>query len=160
SGGGSIVIDRAGGTIDCATAGGEILVREARGAVTLNDEGGNIGIDRAFGPVQAHSAQGVIRVNGAGPMTLMTGAGSIPAELMGGGRLQDSSLVAGYGDIKVGIPSNLAVSVMARSDNALPRISSDYPEIRQPSFFRQAVVPLGALNGGGPVLLLNAGSGV
>src|SRR5262249_2784678 len=152
--GGPITIEKAGGAVDCGTAGGEILVREARGPVTLNDEGGNISIDRAFGSVEAHAAQGVIRVNGSGPLNLMTAAGSILAELLGGQRMQDSSLAAGYGDIKVGIPSNLAVSVMARNESSSPpRISSDYPEIRMnpAAFFRQPVMPLGTLNGGGPV---------
>jgi hypothetical protein len=96
-------------------------------------------------------------------MNLAAMAGNILAELLNGARMQDSSLVASSGDITVLIPSNLAVSVMARnSTGGTPRIVSDFPEIRvTPSkFFQAPMVGQGALNGGGPVLNLSVSSGV
>jgi hypothetical protein len=80
----------------------------------------------------------------------------------GGARMQDSSLVASGGDITVLIPSNLAMTVMARnSTGSGPRIVSEFPEIRVTSTrFFQPLVAQGAINGGGPVLNLNASSGI
>ena len=70
------------------------------------------------------SAAGTIRVKTcAGPLKIQTAMGSILAELLAGARIEDSSLVAGSGDITVLIPSNLALSVVARNDSgANPRI--------------------------------------
>ena len=105
----------------------------------------------------------MVRVkNDAGPMNLATMAGNILAELLGGARIQDSSLVASGGDITVLIPSNLAMTIMARNSSGNgPRIISEFPEIRVSSTkFFQPLVAQGAINGGGPVLNLNATSGV
>jgi len=90
-------------------------------------------------------------------------AGNVLAELMGGAAMQNSSLVAGTGDITVLIPSHMAVSVMARnSTGGTARIVSEFPEIRvQPTrFFQPPLLAQGAINGGGPVLNLNTSSGV
>ncbi len=60
------------------------------------------------------------------------------------------------GDITVFIPSNLAMTVVARNESSgAGRIVSDFPEFR--SLQNAAVAPRvvqGALNGGGPVLRL------
>jgi len=53
----------------------------------------------------------------SGPLQVQTALGSILAELFAGARLEDSSLVAGAGDITVLIPSNVALSVLARNDS-------------------------------------------
>jgi len=96
-------------------------------------------------------------------MSVSTAMGNIMAELLAGARLEDSSLVAGSGDITVLIPSNFPVSVIAsNASGGTPRIISDFPEIRanSTSFFRSPLLAQGALNGGGPILRLNAGGGV
>jgi DUF4097 and DUF4098 domain-containing protein YvlB len=161
--GGNIRVDKAAGDVRAHSAQGMIEVGQAGGAVFADTQGGFIQIGSARG-VQAESMAGMVRVkNDAGPMNLAAMAGSILAELLGGAPMQDSSLVAGAGDITVLIPSNLAVSVMARnSTGGTPRIVSDFPEIRvTPSkFFQAPMVGQGAINGGGPVLSLNTSSGV
>ena len=161
--GGNIRVDKAAGDVRAHSAQGMIEVGQAGGAVFADTQGGFIQVGSARG-VQAESMAGTVRVkNDTGPMNVAAMAGSILAELLNGARMQDSSLVASSGDITVLIPSNLAVSVMARnSTGGTPRIISDFPEIRvTPSkFFQAPMVGQGALNGGGPVLNLNVSSGV
>ena len=161
--GGNIRVDKAAGEVRAHSAQGMIEVGQAGGAVFADTRGGFIQVGSARG-VQAESAAGTVRVkNDAGPMNLATMAGNILAELLAGARMQDSSLVAGTGDITVLIPSNLAVSVMARNGTGgTPRIVSDFPEIQvtPARFFQSPLVGQGAINGGGPVLNLNTSSGV
>ena len=161
--GGNIRVDKAAADVRAHSAQGMIEIGQAGGAVFADTQGGFIQVGSAHG-VQAESMAGMVRVkNDAGPMNLAAMAGNILAELLSGTRMQDSSLVAGTGDITVLIPSNLAISVMARnSTGGTPRIVSDFPEIRvTPSkFFQAPMVGQGALNGGGPVLNLNVSSGV
>ncbi len=161
--GGNIHVDKAAGDVRAHSAQGMIEVGQAGGAVFADTEGGFIRVGSARG-VQAESAAGAVRVkNDAGPMNLAAMAGNILAELVRGGRLQDSSLVAGTGDITVLIPSDLGVSVMARSSNGrAPRIVSEFPEIRvaPAKFFQSPVMGQGSINGGGPVLNLDVSSGV
>ena len=161
--GGNIRVDKAAGDVRAHSAQGMIEVGQAGGAVFADTQGGFIQVGSARG-VQAESMAGTVRVkNDAGPMNLAAMAGNILAELLSGARMQDSSLVAGSGDITVLIPSNLALSVMARNNTGgTPRIISDFPEIRvTPSkFFQAPMIGQGSLNGGGPVLNLNVSSGV
>jgi DUF4097 and DUF4098 domain-containing protein YvlB len=162
--GGNIRVDKAAGEVRAHSAQGMIEIGQAGGAVFADTQGGFIQVGSARG-IQAESMAGTVRVkNDAGPMNLAAMAGNILAELLGGALMQDSSLVAGTGDITVLIPSNLAVSVMARNSTggAAPRIVSDFPEIRvtPAKFFQSPLVGQGAINGGGPVLNLNTSSGV
>ena len=161
--GGNIRVDKATGDVRAHSAQGMIEIGQAGGAVFADTQGGFIQVGSARG-VQAESMAGTVRVkNDAGPMNLAAMAGDILAELLSGTRMQDSSLVAGTGDITVLIPSNLALSVMARnSTGGTPRIVSDFPEIQvtPAKFFQAPMIGQGAINGGGPVLNLNVSSGV
>ena len=120
-------------------------------------------MDSAMG-VKAEPGAGMVRVKApSGPVTISAAAGSILAELLAGRRLQDSSLMAGAGDITILIPSNLAVTVMATTNTSGPaRIVSDFPEIRvnPTALFQAPIQAQGSINGGGPVLRLHASSGV
>jgi DUF4097 and DUF4098 domain-containing protein YvlB len=161
--GGNIRVDKAAGEVRAHSAQGMIEVGQAGGAVIADTQGGFIQVGSARG-IQAESAAGTVRVkNDSGPMNLAAMAGNVLAELMGGAAMQNSSLVAGTGDITVLIPSHMAVSVMARnSTGGTARIVSEFPEIRvQPTrFFQPPLLAQGAINGGGPVLNLNTSSGV
>lgn len=161
--GGNIRVEKAAGDVRARSAQGMIEVGQAGGAVFADTQGGFIQVGSARG-VQAESMAGTVRVkNDAGPMNLAAMAGNILAELLSGARMQNSSLVAGTGDITVLIPPNLALSVMARnSTGGSLRIVSDFPEIQvtPAKFFQAPMVGQGAINGGGPVLNLNVASGV
>jgi hypothetical protein len=161
--GGNISVVHAAGSVEAHSAAGMIDVRQAGGAVIADTRGGSIQVGSARG-VRAEAVQGAVRVRGAsGPVRVSTAAGNILAQLMAGVPLEDSSLVAGSGDITVLIPSGLALSVMATNDTGgTPRIISDFPDVQVRSFGfpRPPVTAQGRINGGGPVLNINAGSGV
>ena len=161
--GGNIQVDRAGSSVRAHTAEGVIEIFQAGGAVIADTRGGSISVGSARG-VKCESAAGAIRVKtGSGPLNINTAMGSILAELLAGTRFEDSSLVAGSGDVTVLIPSNLSLSVMARNDTGgNPRIVSDFKEVRATSIgpHRPPLVFQGAINGGGPLLSINTGGGI
>ena len=162
--GGNITVERAAASVEAHAISGLIRIGQAGGEVTADSRNGAIQVGSARG-VKAESAQGPVRLRGAsGAMNVSTALGSIFAELMAGARIQDSWLAAGSGDVTVSIPSNFPVSVMVTNDRSgYPQIMSEFPEVRPGGilpFARQAVVAQGAINGGGPVLHINAGTGV
>jgi DUF4097 and DUF4098 domain-containing protein YvlB len=156
---GTVHIGFANGAVDAATGGGEIMVDKAAGIVTARNLAGPVQVGAAAG-VHCESNSGGIRVsNIAGAMRVSTSAGSIVAGLLSG-RLADSFLATGNGDITVTIPSNVGVNIRAvnaTTDN-LRRIVSDYRQIQ--THYRGAVlVAEGAVNGGGPLLQINGTGG-
>ena len=161
--GGNIQVDKAAASVQAHTGEGVIQIFQAGGVVFADTRGGAIDVGASRG-ANCQSAAGTIRVKtSAGPLKIQTAMGSILAELLSGARLEDSSLVAGSGDITVLIPSNLALSVVARNDSgASPRILSDFSEVRSKSagFGRPPLVYEGAINGGGPLLTLNTAGGI
>jgi hypothetical protein len=161
--GGNIQVDKAGSSVEAHSGEGVIEVLQAAGTVTADTRGGSIQIGSARG-IKCESGAGAIRVkNASGPLMVSTLIGSILAELLAGARIENSSLVAGSGDVTVLIPSKLAISVQARNDSGgNPRIISDFSEVpvRSIGFSRPPLVAEGAINGGGPVLRINVASGV
>jgi len=161
SGGGNILVDRAGQRVEAHSMQGAIQVGQAGGEVIADTRGGEIRVGSAAG-IHAESAAGPVHLTDAmGALNVSTAVGNILAELLAGGRLQNSSLAAASGDITVMIPSNVAVSVMATNEmGGIPRIVSDFSEVRG-RWLNFARPPLaeGAIHGGGPVLLLS-GSGL
>jgi hypothetical protein len=160
---GNIEVDRAASTVEAHTGEGVIEVNQAGGEVIADTRGGSIQIGAAKG-ARCESAAGAIRVkNASGPLNVQTLMGSIVADLVAGARLEDSLLSASSGDVTVGIPSRLALSVMARNDSgANPRINSDFPEVHMKSFgfSHPPTVAEGQINGGGPLLRINVGAGI
>ena len=124
--------------------------------------GGSIQVGSARG-VKCESAAGAIRVKtSSSPLRIQTALGSILAELLAGTRLDESSLTARAGDITVLIPSNLAVSVLARNETGgNARIVSDFSEVRERRIgpMRPQAVAEGAINGGGPVMHITVAGG-
>jgi hypothetical protein len=161
SGGGNITVEHAGQRVEAHSMQGAIQVGQAGGAVIADTRGGEIRVGSAAS-VRAESAGGPVHVTDAvGALNVSTAVGNILAELLAGGRLQNSSLSAASGDITVTIPSNVAVSVMATSEmGGVPLIHSDFSQVRTKSLnFARPPLAEGAINGGGPVLLLS-GSGL
>jgi hypothetical protein len=161
--GGNITVGKAAASVEAHAASGLIQIGEAGGNVTADTREGSIQVGSAHG-VRAESAQGTVRVRSAsGPMTVSTALGNILAELAAGARLQDSLLAASAGDITVIIPPRFPVSILVTDPMGdYPRIISDFPEVRRPAtlnFTKAPVVAEGAINGGGPMLHINAGTG-
>ena len=162
TGAGNIKIVRSMSSVFARTAGGVIEVDQAKGLVSAQNSGGAIQVNSADG-VRCESNSGTIRLrNVQGPLRAITAAGNIVAELLSGRPIQESTLSTNAGDITVYVPSNLAMTVLARNEsNGGRRIVSDFPEIRVRQNFGP-VMPLvaeGAINGGGPLLHLVAGDG-
>jgi hypothetical protein len=156
TGGGGVHIIRAGAGVITSTVGGPIVVDHAGGIVTARNMAGPVQVGAAGG-VHCESGSGGIRVsNIAGPMRVSTSLGNIIATLFGG-KLADSFLATGNGDITVMIPSNVGVNIRAQNDLAdtLRRIQSEYPVITVRRQGRQLVAE-GKVNGGGPLLQISA----
>lgn len=177
SGGGTVTLASAAGEANCATGGGDITVKSVGGPLLVSTEGGNIRVEKAGDTVRAKSMAGIVTVDqargavfadsgggsvhvraGSGPLSVSTMLGDILAELIATGRFADSSLMSGSGDITVTIPANLGLAIRARNDmGQTPRIVSDFPEVQTKSVnFRSPLVAQGTINGGGPILDLNA----
>lgn len=160
--GGNIQVDKAASTVQAHTGEGVIEIFQAGGAVFADTRGGSIQVGSARG-VKCESAAGAIRVKtSSSPLRVQTAMGSILAELLAGAQLEESSLIASAGDITVLIPSNLALSVLARNDTGgNPRIVSDFAEVqpRRVGPMRPPTVAEGAINGGGPVMRINVAGG-
>jgi hypothetical protein len=162
TGGGNIRIDHAGSTVFAHTAGGLIQVQQAEGEVRAETSGGAIQVDAANG-VRCESAGGAIRLrNVAGALHASANSGNILAQLVTSHPFADSLLSTNAGDITVFIPSNLALTIQATNETGgAGRIISDFAQVR-PQTGAQPVGPIvaqGALNGGGPVLRVNAMGG-
>lgn len=162
--GGNINVLRALGAVQARSAAGLIEILEAAGIVTAETRQGSIQIGAARG-ARCESGEGTIRLRAvAGPVRCSTASGSILAEWISGGRLEDSFLAAGAGDVTVLLPSNLPVMVKARNDSPelVGRIVSDFPQIRVRTLGFEPTRPAvaeGVLNGGGPTLRINAAGG-
>ena len=160
--GGNIHIGHAASSVTASTAGGLIDVLHAGGLVTAESAAGCIKIASGKG-AQAETAAGTIQLLGvSGALNASTALGSILAELVPGGRLEDSSLFAGGGDVTVYIPSNVAVTIQAlnQSSGGASRIVSEFPEIRMTREGMRPAVAEGALNGGGPLLKVSTRGGM
>jgi hypothetical protein len=79
--------------------------------------------------------------------------------------LGNSFLSSGRGDITVAVPARAALTVKALNESGswYSRIVSDFAEVRMQnpsgSSPRRPVLAEGAINGGGPLLMLSAGNG-
>ena len=145
--------------MSAATGGGSIVIGKAGGIVTVRNMAGPVQVGAAAG-IRAESGTGGIRVsNISGPMRVSTTMGSIVATLLGG-PAADSFLATGNGDITVMIPSNVGVTIRAESDLAdtLRRIVSDFPGVAVQMKGTQ-VVAEGPVNGGGPLLRISGTGG-
>jgi hypothetical protein len=156
TGGGGIHIVKAGGAVTAGTGGGQIVVDSANGVVTVRNMAGPVKVGAAAG-VHCESGSGGINVsNIAGVMRVSTSLGNIMASLLAG-KLADSFLATGNGDITVYIPSNVGVTVRAQNDMAdsTRRIAVDFPGVRVRRQGR-LIVAEGPVNGGGPLLQISA----
>jgi hypothetical protein len=162
TGAGNIRIVRSTAAVFARTAGGVIEVDQSTGLVSAQNSGGAIQVNSAKG-VRCESDSGAIRLrNVDGPLRAATAAGNIIAELLASRPLEDSILSTNAGDITVYIPSNLAMTVVARNESGgSGRIVSDFPEIRirQTGLIVAPLIAEGAINGGGPILRLVARAG-
>ena len=157
--GGTVRVGSAGANVAASTGGGSIIVGRAQGLVTARNAAGPVQVGAASG-VRCEAGTGAIRLtNISGAMRVSTAMGSIIASLLAG-KLTESFLSTGNGDITVVIPSNLGVTVRAENEMAdtLQRIVSEFPGVPVRLQGTQ-VVAEGAINGGGPLLRISGTGG-
>lgn len=160
TGAGNIVADEVGGKAEVQTAGGKIEVGQAGGGVAAESAGGAI----VVGPttaVECRSMGGAIRLRDSGNLQAVTGMGTITADLPATRKWLGGKLRSEQGDIIVSIPSKLSVTVVVHSAAAWNRrkIVSDFGAVHndgRASGPRAAVTGRLSLNGGGPVLEIEA----
>jgi hypothetical protein len=164
SGGGNIRVVDAMASVDASTNGGVIDILRAAGGVTATTGGGSIQIGAARW-VKAVTGTGAIRLKSiSGAIEARTGAGTILLDLAGASPQENMLLKTGLGDVVVLIPSNSAMAVEAVNlfSNRPARILSDFPAIRIYSRTMggiRAAAGDGKLNGGGPLLRIEAAGG-
>jgi hypothetical protein len=159
TGAGEVHIASAKASVDATTGGGEIIVDKASGIVTARNVAGPVRVGEAAGvSCESHSG-GIHLTNVTGPMRVSTSVGSIFASLMAG-RLVDSFLATGNGDITVVIPSNLGVNIRAVNNMAdnMKRIVSDFRQV-QARLSGTRLIAEGPVNGGGPLLQISGMGG-
>ena len=159
TGAGEVHIASAKGPVDATTGGGQIIVDKATGIVTARNMAGPVRVGQAAGvSCESHSG-GVHLTNVSGLMRVSTSVGSIFASLIAG-RLADSFLATGNGDITVIIPSNVGVNIRAVNNMAdnMRRIVSDFRQV-QARLTGTRLVAEGAVNGGGPLLQISGTGG-
>jgi hypothetical protein len=166
--GGNISIKKVDGKISASTAGGNVTIGDVYGSAEISTAGGNIILEGAGGEVEASTAAGNINLkNIKGAVDASTAAGNIYAELYPEDNKQ-SELNSAIGDVKIKIPGMAKVTIVARLslgawgdiDDALDHIKSDFTatEVNKRGDKRQVEV-IYKLNGGGPIIELNAAMG-
>jgi hypothetical protein len=160
---GNIHIGKAGGMVSAHSAGGLIEVEEAAGVVTAETASGPIVIGAARG-LRADTANGSIRATRVtGVIRAATMSGSIFVGLGADQPLGNSFLSSGRGDITVTIPAGVGVMVRALNETGswYSRIVSEFPEVqgRQAAGRGRPVLAQGAIQGGGPALMLSVSNG-
>ncbi len=166
TGAGMIHVDKVGGNLRASTGGNSIEIGQVAGALELETGGGNIRSNGGDGFIKAESGGGSIQCYRIGRgLRAETGAGGITAEFVPQkGKLLDSKIETGVGDIVVYLPSDLAVTIRAGVDAAMGNaIRSDFPDMKITTeggdFGPREMYLEGALNGGGPVLKLHTSTG-
>jgi DUF4097 and DUF4098 domain-containing protein YvlB len=165
TGGGAIQIHKTGGSLRAESGGGDLEIGDVGGSASVETGGGGIRIASAKGDVRAETGGGNIQLMGLSRgVNASSGAGSITAEFVGrAGSMTESRIETSVGNIRVLIPTGLAMTVQALVDSGQERsIQTDFPELKIKSegdFGPRETYANGAINGGGPVLKLNTSTG-
>lgn len=149
TGGGNVRLGDAKAGVEATTAGGVVDVQRSGGPVVAKTGGGSIQVGAAKS-VQCDTGIGAIRLkNVSGKLNAVTGAGTILTELPANSPLEDSRLKTAAGDVILIIPSNQSVTVKAVGR----KVVSEFQGIRG------GAIAYGELQGGGPLLLVEAPAG-
>ena len=135
--GGSLSIGNVGAELEARSYGGSVTIGRVNGIITATAEGGSVSIEEATDSIVARAAGGSVKVY----LSKQPG--------------RDSKITAEAGSIDLRLAASLAVNVDAActagrlsSDFSLQGNQNDDPERLK-----------GAINGGGPTLLLRASAG-
>lgn len=157
TGDGNITVPGLQGTIALRTGDGDIAIEDARGAIRLRTGDGRITGRGLDGTLAATTGDGTVRVQGRfEALELRTGDGNVTAEVAPGSRVREPwSARTGDGGVTMLIPPDLKADVEAYTGDG--GITVDLPMMLRGRVTNHRV--LGALNGGGPPLVLRTGDG-
>lgn len=153
--GGSIKLKGAGDDVTVKTAGGSISMGSVNGNAQAQTSGGSIRVGEVSGTLEAHTAGGSISIEGvAGTVDAKTSGGSIRAALTEQPK-EECRLITSAGNISVSLPDRISVNIKARTFGG--KVSTDLPITVKGELSKSQIQ--GALNGGGPTLLLETSGG-
>jgi DUF4097 and DUF4098 domain-containing protein YvlB len=160
--GGDIHIGPVTGDLKAKTLAGEIRAGAVSGAISLETSGGDVRVESAGGPANVRTAGGdiILRSVRTGSVDAETGGGDVRVTLLREARGGVSIRNTG-GDVTLTVPPDFRADVELEVQDAEPEetpIRSDFPEVavsRQRDTQRGA----GALNGGGPKVVVRTHSG-
>ncbi len=173
TGSGSIEASGITGFSVMETGSGLIKVRELDGDVSLSTGSGHIELHDCVALIDAATGSGSIKLhNVIGPVKANTGSGSIYADIKGGNfkfatgsggievkmaspLIENSYARTGSGSIRMMLPSDLAAHVELRTSSG--SVNSDF-EVNSSQKHKRNYVE-GTINGGGPELQSQSGSG-
>ena len=165
TGGGAITVNKSGGDVHADSGGGDLDIGDSGGATVAETGGGEIRVNSSKGPVRAETGGGNIVVHGImRGVRAETGAGGIEVEFVSlPGGFESSQLETSVGNVRVLVPPALPMTIKAQVEVGHGQsIQTDFPEIRissEPGYGPTETYAQGNINGGGPVLKIEATSG-
>jgi hypothetical protein len=156
SGNGSLQLTGVHGSMDVKTGNGAIQLNDVKGGLRVSSGNGAINVRRAEGTLNASSGNGELTAEGRlSQFEVGSGNGSVTVDLEPGTVLSSSSrATSGHGSITVSATRDLKADVDLSTGHG--SVHCDLPLLSQTSRDRHIE---GSVNGGGPSLRLNSGSG-
>ncbi|HEU4635722.1 MAG TPA: DUF4097 family beta strand repeat-containing protein [Edaphobacter sp.] len=154
SGSGDLTVDNVGATLKAQTGSGSVHATGIRGAATLGSGSGDVELQQAGpGDVRAETGSGSLHLSGVdGGLKASTGSGDID---VAGQPTTDWKLSTGSGSIRMALSSGAKFNLVA--DTGSGSVSVSQPITMQGSLNRHHIT--GSVNGGGPLVHANTGSG-
>ena len=157
AGSGSLALRDVHGQQELHTGSGSITAEEINGSLQAEAGSGSIHLRALHGSVGAHTGSGTIDAYGAVVLRrVTTGSGSVHLTLAQGSTIESGALVqTGSGSVEIRMPSSTRADL--RINTGSGGIHCDLPVTAQGDADKHSLT--GTLNGGGPTLRVNTGSG-
>lgn len=154
TGSGDLTIDSVGATLKAQTGSGSVHANGIHGAATLGSGSGDVDLQQTGpGDVRAETGSGSLHLRGVnGGLKASTGSGDIEVE---GQPVTDWKLSTGSGSIRMSLGSGAKFNLVADTGSGSVNVSQ--PITMQGSLNRHHIS--GSVNGGGPLVHANTGSG-
>jgi hypothetical protein len=154
TGSGDLTVDNVGATLKAQTGSGSVHANGIHGAATLGSGSGDVDLQQIGpGDVRAETGSGSVHLRGVnGGLKASTGSGDIEVE---GQPATDWKLSTGSGSISMSLGSGAKFNLVADTGSGSVNVSQ--PITMQGSLNRHHIS--GSVNGGGPLVHANTGSG-
>jgi hypothetical protein len=154
TGSGDMTIDGVGATLKAQTGSGSVRASGIQGAATLGSGSGDVELhESGSGDVKAETGSGSVRLQGVnGALKASTGSGDIEVQ---GNPSTDWKLSTGSGSFHMDLGNGAKFNLVADTGSGSVNVSQ--PISMQGSLNRHHIS--GTVNGGGPTIHANTGSG-